>query len=129
MGLQFTYTPFAAVAFAVLSLLGWQSLTVLTAAASLLALAGTCWLTAGMLGYRSAARAGAALLAAGVLLWTEPVQRTLFLGQVNLVLLLLIMADLCAAGRPDGPWRKRTWWAGAGIGIAAGIKLTPLIFI
>lgn len=51
----------------------------------------------------------------------EPMYHTLFLGQINLILLALILVDLCraAAGRP----------AGIGIGVAAAIKLTPLIFI
>ena len=34
----------------------------------------------------------------GAVLWTEPVLRTIYLGQVNLVLLALIMWDLC---QPD----------------------------
>jgi hypothetical protein len=42
-------------------------------------------------------------------------------GQLNLLLLALVMTDLA------GPDTRR--WKGAGIGIAAGIKLTPLIFI
>ncbi len=68
-----------------------------------------------------AARAGGTLLLAAVLFWTEPVQRTLYLGQVDLILLALIMWDTC---QPD-----RRWWKGAGIGMAAGVKLVPLIFI
>ena len=129
IGLPFTYTPFAAVAFAVVSFLPAAVLSRAAVAVSLLALAGVCWLTLGPLGYRGRVRTGAALLATAAALWLEPVQRTLFLGQVNLVLLVLILADLCVPEKRDGPWWKRTWWAGAGIGIAAGIKLVPLIFI
>ena len=128
-GFMFTYTPFAAVAFAVVSFLPWSVLPQVSVAASMVSLAACCWLTLSVLGYRGRVRTGAALLAAGILLWTEPVQRTLLLGQVNLVLLVLILADLCVPEKRDGPWWKRTWWAGAGIGIAAGIKLVPLIFI
>ena len=62
-----------------------------------------------------AARAGVTLLGAGVLFWTEPVQRTLYLGQIELVLMALIMLD--AGGHDRRPWK------GAGIGLAAGIKL------
>ena len=59
--------------------------------------------------------------------WTEPVLRTIYLGQANLVLMALIIWDLCQPGRrPSGTSR---WWKGAGVGIAAGIKLVPLIFI
>jgi len=53
--------------------------------------------------------------------WTEPVQRALYLGQVELVLMAAIVWDLC---QPD---RRR--WKGAVTGIAAGIKLVPLLFI
>jgi alpha-1,2-mannosyltransferase len=48
----------------------------------------------------------------------------MYLGQVNLVLMALIIWDL---GQPDT--EKSRWWKGFGTGIAAGIKLTPLIFI
>jgi Glycosyltransferase family 87 len=51
--------------------------------------------------------------------------RTIYLGQVNLILMALIIWD---AGQP-GPGRGGRWWRGAGVGIAAGIKLVPLIFI
>ena len=42
--------------------------------------------------------------------------------------MLLVVADLLTGGAlmPDGRTR---WWHGLGIGIAAGVKLTPLIFI
>jgi alpha-1,2-mannosyltransferase len=75
-----------------------------------------------MLGYRrGAGRLGAALAVAALALWTEPVQQTLDFGQVNLVLMLVVVADLCL---PD-----RYWFTGIGVGLAAGIKLTPLVFI
>jgi len=51
----------------------------------------------------------------------EPVQRTVYLGQVELVLMALVIWDVC---QPDG-----RWWKGAGVGIAAGVKMVPLIFI
>ena len=50
----------------------------------------------------------------------EPVRSTIWFGQINVFLMLLIVADLL---RPEGS-RLR----GIGAGIAAGIKLTPLIF-
>jgi len=48
----------------------------------------------------------------------------MYLGQVNLVLMALIIWDLC---QPDTP--NSRWWKGFGTGVAAGIKLVPLIFI
>ena len=121
-GLPFTYPPFAAMVFTVLTLFSFWTLWQISIGVSIAALLATIWMTFGGLGYRrSVARLGATLLLAGALFWTEPVQRTLFLGQIELVLMALIIWDLC---QPD-----RRWWKGAGIGIAAGIKLVPGIFI
>ena len=57
----------------------------------------------------------------GLVAWLEPVRLSLQLGQVNLVILAVVVADLL------GPERRR--WAGVGIGLVAGIKLTPALFI
>ena len=126
--LKFTYTPFAAVAFALVSLVPWRVLPGISVAVNVAALLAALWFTFGGLGYRrSLTRLGATLLAAAAVFWTEPVLRTIYLGQVNLVLMALIIWDL---GQPDTR-RSGTsrWWKGAGVGIAAGIKLVPLIFI
>jgi len=121
-GMEFTYTPFAAVLFTVPALLTFSALRVLIWVASVLALGTALWLAFGGLGHpRDRARLGAALLLTAVMLWTQPVVRTLQLGQVNLLLMVLVIWDLC---QPE----KRKWM-GAGVGIAAGIKLIPLIFI
>jgi alpha-1,2-mannosyltransferase len=120
--LPFTYTPMAALIFAAVSAFPLTALKWLITAGSVAALAGTVWLAWGMLGYRrSAGRLGATLAVAGVALWLGPVRQTIGLGQVNLILMLIIMADL---SRPDSARLK-----GVGVGLAAGFKLTPLIFI
>ena len=131
-GVQFTYPPFAAVIFAVASLLPWTLLRWAMTVASVAALGLSLWVTFGALGYtgRRAVRLGATLGVTGLALLTEPVQQTLALGQVNLLLMLLIVADLLTPDALAGSEGGRTrWWHGVGIGIAAGIKLTPLIFI
>jgi alpha-1,2-mannosyltransferase len=128
-GVQFTYPPFAAVIFAVASVLPWTLLRWAMTLASLAALELSLWLTFGALGYRGrpTVRLAATLGVSALALATEPVQQTLALGQVNLLLMMLIVADLLTAGAgADGRTR---WWHGIGLGIAAGIKLTPLIFI
>jgi alpha-1,2-mannosyltransferase len=120
--LNFTYTPMAAGVFALLAALRLSAVKLLVVATSIASLVGVLWLTWGALGReRSAARIGATLAAAAVALWIEPVRQTLSFGQVNLVLMLIIVADLCL---PD-----TRWWKGVGVGLAAGFKLTPLIFI
>jgi alpha-1,2-mannosyltransferase len=127
-GVQFTYPPFAAVIFAVASVLPWTLLRSAMTVASLAALGLSLWITFGALGYRGrrTVRLAATLGVSALALLTEPVQETLGLGQVNLLLMLLIVADLLTTGALSGRTR---WWHGIGIGVAAGIKLTPLIFI
>src|SRR5271165_2741872 len=120
-GIQFTYTPFAALLFAVGSVLPFRALMAGVALVSTFALAAAIWIAFRELGWRGTARLGATLLVAGLVFWTEPVQRALYLGQVELVLMALIVWDLC---QPD---RRR--WKGAATGVAAGIKLVPLLFI
>ena len=122
-GLAFTYTPFAALLFTPLSFLSPGAATAGVAvlnSALLVGCAAACWRSA-LPGRR---RGQVLLLAAatsGVLLATEALHTTLYLGQVNLLVLALALWDLL--GR-DG---RRT--VGIGIGIAAGIKLTPLLLV
>jgi len=129
-GVQFTYPPFAAVIFAVASVLPWTAMRWAMTLSSLAALGLSLWIVFGALGYRDrpAVRLGATLGVSALALATEPVQQTLALGQVNLLLMLLVVADLLTGGALVPGGRTR-WWHGFGIGIAAGVKLTPLIFI
>jgi alpha-1,2-mannosyltransferase len=120
-GIRFTYTPFAALVFAGWAQLPWWLLAWLITAASAAALGLACWLTLGALGWQGRRRVTVALLVTAVSLWTEPVQRALHLGQVELLLMVLVVWDLCQPAH--------RWWKGAGIGVAAGIKLVPLIFL
>lgn len=115
----FTYPPFAAVVFipiaaipGLVARLGWQLI-------SLLALASACVTTLRLAGYRASKTALAAVMAAAIAL--EPMYHTLYLGQINLILLALILIDVSRAARGRA--------AGIGVGIAAAVKLTPLIFI
>ena len=124
LGLKFTYTPFAAIVFALVSFIPWHLLPKLSMAVNVAALVAALWFTFRGLGYSGRARAAATLLAAAAVFWTEPVIRTLYLGQINLVLMALIIWDLT---QPDT--KHSRWWKGFGVGIAAGIKLVPLIFI
>ncbi|MFF2526892.1 glycosyltransferase 87 family protein [Streptomyces liangshanensis] len=60
-------------------------------------------------------------VAAGLALWLEPVFQTVLFGQINLALACLVLWDL---SRPEHAVGK-----GFALGVAAGIKLTPAIFI
>jgi alpha-1,2-mannosyltransferase len=122
VGVKFIYPPFAALPFALMSHLSLHSLAPLVAAANVLAIPTAIWITFGGLGMPvGPRRIGLTLLATAAGLVTEPVLRTIDLGQVEILLMVLIVWDLC---QPD-----RRWLKGAGVGLAAGIKLVPLIFI
>ena len=60
---------------------------------------------------------------AGLVLY--PVRYDLLLGQVNLLLVVAVLADLCIGIE----WRCRTLPRGVLTGLAAAVKLTPLIFV
>jgi hypothetical protein len=84
----------------------------------------------------------AVALATPLAVAVEPVRETLGYGQVNLLLFALIVADLIGLrwrsrrgtryDPTDGPLRRFVLsgaWAGAGIGLATAVKLTPALFI
>jgi alpha-1,2-mannosyltransferase len=66
-----------------------------------------------------------ALLGIAVVLAVEPIRTTLGYGQVNTLLMALVVADLL----PDAPGERRRIPRGALIGLAAAIKLTPALFV
>lgn len=120
--LPFTYPPVAALVFAPLSMLGFSHLKMLMTGATVAGLVGTAAIAWRATGRRQVLEVlGAACLVTAVGLWLEPVQQTLKFGQINVVLMVLVLGDLC---RPDGARGK-----GAGVGLATGIKLTPGIFV
>ncbi|MEU0932692.1 glycosyltransferase 87 family protein [Embleya sp. NPDC005971] len=120
--LPFIYPPISGLLFYVLLPLGFAGLKWFMAIVNLLSLFAVVWSAWGMLGYRrGAGRFGVSAATFAVVLWLEPVEWTLVWGQVNLLLLALIVLDL---GLPDSRRYK-----GIGVGIAAGLKLTPAIFI
>ncbi|HEX6932299.1 MAG TPA: glycosyltransferase 87 family protein [Streptosporangiaceae bacterium] len=121
VGVQYTYTPFAALVFAGGSLLPIVTLRWIMTAASLAAIPLTAWLTLGGMGRRGPSRLAAALAVSAPALWLQPVVKALFLGQIEPLLMLLVVWDLT---RKDS-----RQWKGIGIGVAAGIKLVPLLFI
>ncbi len=129
--LGFTYPPFAALLMAPLTLLSVRLDKVLMTVLSLTALVWMLRRALMLRRPRPAPGRGSLLdptaawavvaVAAAAALWLEPVTVTLGLGQVDLLLVALIVFDL---SRPDSARTK-----GVGIGIAAAIKLTPLVFL
>jgi alpha-1,2-mannosyltransferase len=118
--LSFTYPPFAALLFAGSAGASVDALKIVLTVGSLVALPMLCGQSLAAAGVRL--RAENILLVSALALLTWPVAYTVHLGEVNLILAVLVGADLLR--RNDG-----AWWQGIGTGLAAGIKLTPLIFV
>jgi alpha-1,2-mannosyltransferase len=117
-GYPFTYPPFAAVVMLPLALLPvWLSAAVWTAT-SVGAMAAVVVVARRALGRSTPGWLAALLTAAAVAL--EPVWQNLAFGQVNVLLMLAVLVDLV------GPQRR---WSGVLVGVAAGVKLTPLVFV
>ncbi len=122
--LPFTYPPFASLAFVPLAWLAQEPAQVLFTVASIAALVRVCSLVlaeARRAGSRAAS--GAALVAVvGVALLAEPVARTLAFGQVNLVLMWVVVEDVLGLGA------RLPRAQGVLVGLAAGVKLVPAAF-
>jgi alpha-1,2-mannosyltransferase len=129
--LPFTYPPFAAVVLAGPAAVPFSVSAALLAAASVAALPLVLYLALrlpdGWPALSSRAAWEIALLAGVAAAWLEPVRTTLGYGQIDLLLALLVLYDLAGAVR--SPRFLPGLLPGAAIGVAAGIKLTPGIFI
>ena len=119
----FTYPPFAGLLLLPLLAAPPEVDAIAWTALSAACLAVTVWIC---LRWAAPALSGpkriALILLGGLAgIWLDPVAATLLAGQVNLFLLLLVVADLA---QPEShPWK------GAGIGLATAVKLTPALFI
>lgn len=123
--LPFTYPPFSALVFVPLAWLPWWLTRLLWQAASVAAVAAIIRLTLRLLGRAgtTAARplphANAVVITGTALaMWLEPVRTTFNYGQINLFLAALLLSGAVSA---------KQLWAGASVGLAAGIKLVPAI--
>jgi alpha-1,2-mannosyltransferase len=117
-GLPFTYPPFAALLLAPFAAVPFPLLVAAWSAASVLVLG---WVLARFVDETAyAARPRLVALLTLAALGLEPVWAGLSFGQVNVFLMGLVVADLLAVDR------RR---AGVLIGVAAGLKLTPLLVL
>jgi alpha-1,2-mannosyltransferase len=122
--LGFTYPPFGALVLAPFALLPWGAATGLYSALAAAAYAVTTyWLVAPVARRHGWSVWWAVALALVVVSALEPIRETVTFGQINPLLIVLILGDLLFLV----PRKSR--WAGVLIGIAAAIKLTPAIFV
>jgi alpha-1,2-mannosyltransferase len=117
-GLPFTYPPFAAVVMVPLALLPAWLVAGLWTGASVGTLAAVVVVVRRALD-RPAPGWLVALVTVAALA-SEPVWQNLTFGQVNLVLMWAVLVDLVRPARR---------WSGVLVGVAAGVKLTPLVFV
>jgi alpha-1,2-mannosyltransferase len=119
--LPFTYPPFAALLFTPMVIVPPQVAWGLLNALSALALVGAVHVV-----LRKAPRLPSwlspewgAVVVGGALLVTEPVRVNMDYGQINLLLMALVVVDLLVLRR----------FSGMLVGVAAAVKLVPLIFV
>jgi len=117
--LKFIYPPIAAILMTPL-LLGpyivWQIIWTVVGTGALLSVLRRIKVPRGL---------AVGAVAAALVLAMEPIRTTMGYGQVNTMLMALVVADLL----PDDPDKARRIPRGALIGLAAAIKLTPLLFV
>ena len=130
--LPFTYPPLAAVAFSPFALLSLDAASVaITATTLVLLLVSTVivltrlevWPTTQITGEPAWMRRCwlAAAIVAPAVIYLEPIRANFDFGQINVVLMTLVIAD-CVP-------RRTPWPRGMLLGIAIAVKLTPAVFL
>lgn len=120
--MDYTYAPASVIVFIPFALMSLEAARIVWMAGIFVALYFVIILSFKSLGYRidwPVRTLSMALVLVSTLM--EPVRTTMWYGQINVFLMLLIMWDLLQG--------RHSRIRGLGVGIAAGIKLTPLIFV
>jgi alpha-1,2-mannosyltransferase len=132
LDLPFTYPPLAAIVFCPFAWLGLPaaSVTITLITLALLIVSTLIVLTRLDVGSTSRRTPGpvwlrrwwlAALIVAGAAIWLEPIKSNFAFGQINVVLMTLVIADCMP---------RRTWWPrGLALGLGIALKLTPAVFL
>jgi alpha-1,2-mannosyltransferase len=118
--LPFLYPPIAAALAVPLTVVPVAQAATAWYWLSVAALGWTAWLLVGRLQLRGLVRLAMAAALVGLLLRLDPIKANLGFGQVNILLMAVIVTDLVR--RPDR-------WNGLGVGLATSIKLTPGLFL
>jgi alpha-1,2-mannosyltransferase len=117
--MPFTYPPLAAVLFTPLAGMSFTAASLALSTTTIVLVAVVLVVTLRALAVRVSWLPVGALLP--VALVTEPIRTTLYLGQVNVVLMALVVLD-CLVRHPR-------WPRGLLVGLAAAVKLTPAVFV
>lgn len=122
--LYFTYPPLGALLLSPFALLRLDATVTIFTVLTVLAVAVTTrWLVDPVIARHNLPRVFTRTVAVLLVLAVESTRETITLGQINMLLVVLILADLLFAV----PRNRR--WAGVGVGLATALKLYPGIFI
>ncbi|MFI7514067.1 glycosyltransferase 87 family protein [Micromonospora echinofusca] len=122
--LYFTYPPFSALLLRPFALLPLgATVAIFTVLTGLAVVVTTRWLLAPVIARHGLPRVFSLTVAVLLVLAVESTRETITFGQINMLLVVLILADLLFAV----PRSSR--WAGVGVGLATALKLFPGIFI
>lgn len=132
LNLPFTYPPLAAIVFCPFSWLHMPAASVaITVLTLLLLIVSTAIVLTGLGVWDSSAAVPgpawlrrlwlAVLIAAAATLWMEPIASNFAFGQINVVLMTLVLAD-CVP-------RRLPWPRGVLLGLGMALKLTPAVFL
>jgi alpha-1,2-mannosyltransferase len=128
--LPFTYPPSAALIFVPLAFLPLEVAWGVLTAVSLLAMALVIRVAIGSLPKPAedgprwwASPARSTLVFSLAFLGLEPVWRTIFLGQINLILMAMIVLDVLVITQ------RNSRFGGILVGVASAVKLLPVIFV
>ena len=116
--LPFTYPPFAALVFYPLSRLPFGLVAFCWELGIIAALYGVVRLSQRLLGVPAGEQHRQAMAWTSLAIWTEPLRSTFDYGQVNVILVLAVLAAV---------YSSRWWISGLLVGLAAGVKLTPAV--
>jgi alpha-1,2-mannosyltransferase len=120
----FTYPPFAAVVMSPMAFVGWHTAIGISLVLSIVSLfAVLYWLVGPIITRFGWSRWFAMAISMELAIVFEPTRESLNFGQVNLLLLAVVSADVLFGVRRDHKF------AGIGIGLATAVKLTPGVFI
>ncbi|MFW0787405.1 glycosyltransferase 87 family protein [Gordonia sp. CPCC 206044] len=126
--LPFTYPPFAALGFVPLGALGLGLAGAIISIVSVVLTVVILHIVLTVLSVgTSANRWWLALLIGAGALWLNPLWMTLGFGQVNIILMAMIVVDVFVIGR--GRTAIAAPVRGLLTGLAAAVKLTPMVFV
>ena len=132
LGLPFTYPPLAAIVFSPFAWVSLSAASVIITAITLALVLLSTWIVLTRLEVwpastltREPAWLRRAWLAAGIValavMYLEPIDANFAFGQINVVLMTLVIAD-CVP-------RRTPWPRGMLLGVAIALKLTPAVFL